>query len=80
MKIKKLPTSRMHANFDRIIRVPIDDKTVSKTISELPRHPDDANLVVVQLKRKMEVKNSHVIEYIRPKFLVKALKTHFIKK
>lgn len=73
MKIKKLPTSRMHANFDRVISVPIDDETVSKTISELPRHPNDANIVAVQLKRKLEMKNTHLEEYIRPKFLVRAL-------
>ena len=74
MKIKKLPTSRMHANFDRVICVPIDATTVSKTISDLPRHPDDANIVAVQLKRKLEMKTSHLQEYIRPKFIVNAVK------
>ena len=31
-KIKKLPTSRMRANFDRVITVPIDPETVNKTV------------------------------------------------
>lgn len=73
-KIKKLPTQlRMTANFDRIISVPIESDTVSKTITQLPRHPDDANIVAVQLKRKLEMKNTHLEEYIRPKQLVRAL-------
>ena len=75
LKIKRLPTSRQKANFDRVISVPIDCETVSKTITQLPRHPDDSNIVAVQLKRKLEMKNSHLEEYIRPKTLVKALET-----
>ena len=74
LKIKKLPSTRMRANFDRVISVPIEDKTVSDTISKLPRHPDDANIVAVQLKRKLEMKNTQLEEYIRPKHLVKVLK------
>ena len=73
-KIKKLPTSRMRANFDRVISVPIGSETIGKTISKLPRHPDDANIVAVQLKRKLEMKNSHLEQYIRPKHLPKTLK------
>ena len=72
-KIKKLPKTRMHANFDRVINVPIDSRTISKTVTLLPRHPDDANIVAVQLKRKLEMKNSHLSEFIRPIQLVKAV-------
>ena len=54
----------------RVINVPIDSGTVSKTVTLLPRHPDDANIVAVQLKRKLEMKTSHLSEYIRPKQLV----------
>ena len=74
-KVKKLPTSRMSANFDRIISVPIDCETVNKNISLLPRHPDDAHIVAVELKRKLEMKNSHLEQYIRPKILLKGLHT-----
>ena len=54
----------------RVINVPIDSGTVSKTVTLLPRHPDDANIVAVQLKRKLEMKTSHLSEYIWPKQLV----------
>ena len=73
LKIKKLPTSRMRANFDRVISVPIEDNTVGKTVSSLPRHPNNANIVAVQLKQKLEMKTMHLEEYIRPKHLVKVL-------
>ena len=49
--------------------------TVSKSITTLPRHPDDAHLVAVQLKRKVEYKNSHLEGFIRPNVIIKALKT-----
>ena len=66
MKVKKLPVSRMKAMTDKVISVPIEEDDVSKTISELPRHPDNARIVAVQLKRKIEMKTTHLQEYIRP--------------
>ena len=73
-KIKKLPSvPRMKAGYDRIVCVPVESDIVSKTVSQLPRHPDDANIVAVKLKKKLEIKNTYLEEYIRPKFLVKAL-------
>ena len=77
-KIKKLPTSRMRANFDKVITVPIEPETIQKSVQQLPRQPDDANIVAVQLKRKLELKTAHLQEYIRPKFLVGALQ--YLKK
>ena len=73
MKVKKLPTSRMKAMFDNVIIVPIEQDDVSKNISELPRHPDDAKIVAVTLKRKLEYKNSHLQEFIRPAKCLKAI-------
>ena len=73
-KIKKLPKTRMHANFDRIINVPINSEKVSKTVTHFSRHPVNANIVAVQLKRKVEMKNSHLSEFIRPNQLIKAVK------
>ena len=73
MKVKKLPTSRMKALFDNVIIVPIEQDDVSKNISELPRHPDDAKIVAVTLKRKLEYKNSHLQEFIRPAKCLKAI-------
>lgn len=73
MKVKKLPTSRMRAMMDKVISVPIEEKDVSKTISTLPRHPDDAEICAVQLKRKLQMKTSHLQEFIRPAKCIKAV-------
>ena len=74
LKVKKLPKMGMKCNIDQVIRVPIECPDVSKTVSQLPRHPDDASIVAVQLKRRLHVKNSHLSQYIRPKVVLKALK------
>ena len=74
MKIKKLPTTRMKAVIDKVISVPIENQDVENTVRTLPRKPEDAQIVAVQLKRKLEMKNSHLREYICPQLLVKALK------
>ena len=58
---------------DKIISVPIEEDDVSKTISELPRHPNKAKIVAVQLKRKLEMKNTHLQEYIRPDKCIRAV-------
>ena len=47
---------------------------MSKTLSTFPRHPDDAKIVAVQLKRKLEMKNTHLEEYIRPEKCIQAVK------
>ena len=73
IKIKKLPTTRMKASFDKVISVPIEEDDVSKTISALPRHPDQSKIVAVQLKRKLEMKNTHLQEFIRPAKCIKAV-------
>ena len=64
----------MKAMVDKVISVPIEEDTISKTISSFPRHPDDAKIVAVQLKRKLEMKNSDLEEYIRPAKCIKAVK------
>ena len=74
MKVKKLPTTRMKALIDKVISVPIEEDDVSKTLSTFPRHPDDAKIVAVQLKRKLEMKNTHLEEYIRPEKCIQAVK------
>ena len=73
MKVKKLPTTRMKAMVDKVISVPIEEDVITKTISALPQHPDDAKIVAVQLKRKLQWKNSHLQEYIRPAKCIKAV-------
>ena len=73
MKVKKLPTTRMKAMIDKVISVPIEEDVITKTISVLPQHPDDAKIVAVQLKRKLQWKNSHLQEYIKPAKCIKAV-------
>ena len=65
----------MRANFDQVINVPLECDVISKTISQLPRRPEDSEIVPVQLKRKLELKNSHLVQFIRPKVIIKALET-----
>ena len=60
---------------DRVINVPLEDADIEKTVSTLPRHPEQAHLVAVQLKRKIELKTSQLEGFIRPNIVVKALKT-----
>ena len=76
MKVKKLlGYNRMKAMHDNVISVPIEETDVSKTVSALPRHPDDAKIVAVQLKRKLEYRNTHLSEFIRPAKCIKAVMT-----
>ena len=65
----------MQSNYDDLISVPLEAKDVSETVSKLPRHPDDAEIVAVHLKRMLKLKNVHLKEYIRPAIIIKALKT-----
>ena len=73
IKVKKLPTSRMKAMFNKCISVPIEEDDITKTITALPQHPDDAKVVAVQLKRKIQWKNSHLEQFIRPAKCVAAV-------
>ena len=54
----------MSAVKDRTICVPIDNKTIEETLTQLPRTPSGAGLVPIKLKRKLEYKNPHLQEYV----------------
>ena len=75
MKVKKLPKHMMNAVVDTVINVPMEIEDIEKTVTSLPRLPDDAELLVVKLKRKMEYNNNHIEQYISTKKLFEALKT-----
>ena len=75
IKILLLPKTRMKASHDDVINVPIECEDISANILKLPRHPNDAKIVPVQLKRKLKYKNTHLVQYIRPNIVLKALKT-----
>ncbi len=83
MKIRRLPKSRMQANFDRVISVPLDAEDVTASVLTLPRPPNEAKFVAVKLKRKLEMKSVHLYEYIRAALvfaalaILKALKNRF---
>ena len=73
-KIMRLPTSRMPGIVDRIVNIPIQSKDIEDNVLTLPRDPEQANIVTVQLKRKKEYKSSVYDGYVRPDVLTKALK------
>ena len=73
--VKRLPRTRMQAMTNEVINVPLLNEDIENNISILPRHPDDAHLVSVQLKRKLEYKNTHQAGYIRSDVVIEALKT-----
>ena len=76
LKIFKLPKSRWNALKDRIVNVPVTDDDILQTLSELkslPRLPDQAGLVPVQLKRKVSYKSAVQEAYIDPQKLIQAV-------
>ena len=73
MKIFQLPKSRWTALKDKIINIPIKDDDIVNTITSLPRTPDEAGLIEVDLKRKVEYKNSHIKQLINPRKCYKML-------
>ena len=58
-KIHMLPTSRYTANSDKIINVPVPEDSALNTINRLPRTPDEAGIIGVELKQKLGLKNPH---------------------
>ena len=74
MKVYLLPSSRWCTLKDRVVNVPINDQAVCKTVSSLPRLPSDAAVVPVKLKRKKDFKATHQRQYIRPNYLISAIK------
>ena len=65
----------MKASIDNVINVPIECADTSKSLLKLRRNPIDAEIVSVQLKRRLEYKKSHLEEFIRPNVVLKALET-----
>ena len=75
IKTVLLPKTRMKASHDNVINVPIECEDISTNILKLPRNLNDAQIIPVQLKRKVEYKTSHLEQYIRPNIVLKAVKT-----
>ena len=77
LKIFKMPVSRWHMNKDKSVLVPIDEDALLDTMNKVtsfPRLPDEAGLIPVDMKRKLDYKNNHLCSYVQPAKLVKAVK------
>ena len=57
-KIFLLPKSRWTALKDRTINVPVQDETINNFVKQLPRLPNEAGLIGLELKRKKNEKCS----------------------
>ena len=77
-KIYQLPRSRMAGCKDRLINIPVNQSDVINTVAQLPRTPNEAGLLEIKLKRKMEYNNFHKKEFVNPTKIFKALE--FLKK
>ena len=66
MKIFQLPKSRWTALKDKVVNIPVNENDILNTVTRLPRTPNEAGLIEVDLKRKVEYKNSHLKQLINP--------------
>ena len=64
-KIYQLPTSRYTGMKDKIINVPVPEASVLNTIQSLPRTPNEAGLIGVEIKRKL----AYLKPYQKPKLI-----------
>ena len=74
-KFVQLPKSRWTATKDQIVNIPIFDKDIINTVESFPRTPEEAGIIPVKLKRKLEYKNNHIEQYISTKKIFEALNT-----
>ena len=74
-KVFKLPKSRWPGMKDKTINVPIFESDILNTIESLPRTPTNAGIVPINFKRKVEYKNSHMVQYVSVPKIIKALAT-----
>ena len=59
---------------DKVINVPVEEGSVINTLNQLPRTPEQAGLIEVTFKRKLEMKNSHIRgQLVNPDKLYKVL-------
>ena len=77
-KIFVLPKSRWSATKGKTICVPVRPDDIMNTAKQLPRLPNEAQLVPIKLKRKKVYKGHEKSEWIRPEKLFHALR--YLKK
>ena len=73
LKLRPLPKTGMKSMFDRVINIPIPDDDVIKTVTSLPRTPDNNGLIDVALKRKLEYKKIENKEFVDRETLLQCL-------
>ena len=73
LKLRPLPKTGMKSMFDRVINIAIPDDDVIKTVTSLPRTPDNDGLINVKLKRKLEYKRIVNEEFVDRKTLLQCL-------
>ena len=73
MKIFQLPKSRWTALKDKVINIPVQNDNVLNTMTQLPMTPNEAGLIEVDFKRKVEHENSHKKQMVNPKKCFKML-------
>ena len=56
MKIRQMPRSGMKLIEAKVVNVPLHDKDVEDTLNILPRPLNEAEIVEIQLKKKLEMK------------------------
>jgi hypothetical protein len=74
-KFVQLPNSRWTATKDQIVNIPIFEQDILNTVESFPRTPEQAGIIPVRLKRKLEFKNNHIEQFISTKKIFEALKT-----
>ena len=74
-KIVLLPKTRMSAMKDKTVSVPISPSDITETLTKLPQTPSDAQLAVVQLKRRLNFPGVHSQQLINIRKVMAALKT-----
>ena len=79
-KIVLLPKSRWSAMKDKTVSVPVSTSDISETLTKLPRTPNDAQLAVVQLKRRLNFPGVHNQQIINMHNVFKALQTFITMK
>ena len=72
LKVRELPKSQMDISNDRVINVLIGDYDLLKTARSLQRSNDNG-LVLINLKRKMELKPCYKSKLSQPEKIYKAL-------
>ena len=74
-KVFRLPKSRWPAMKDRTVNIPIYEADIIRTVESLPRTPNEAGIIPINLKRKVSYKNCHITQYISVPKMIKALET-----